>query len=83
MFNEALTIWSMCPSGFSLLSPTPETVLPSFVLWEVQGYLQFRQNGSTSSLSLSQKLHIFQHLCQHTALLFSKVLYCIHMKHSY
>lgn len=52
MFNEVLTIWSMCPSGFSLLSPTPETVLPSFVLWEVQGYLQFRQNGSTSSLSL-------------------------------
>lgn len=79
MFNDALTIWSMCPSGFSLLSPTPEMVLPSFSLWEVQGYLQFPQNGSTSSLS--QKLHIFPHLCQHTALLFLKVLHCIHIKH--
>lgn len=75
MFNEALTVWSMCPSGFSLF-PTTETVLPSFVLWEVQGYLQ---NGSTSTLS--QKRHIFPHLCQHTALLFSKVLHCIHVKH--
>lgn len=51
MFSEAQTMWSICPSGFSQLSPTPGAVLQSSALWEVQGYLEFQQTGSTSSLS--------------------------------